>query len=112
MECAYSVRFILILDRSLSMGSNVERIMRDIMPRVCERLRVPRHAKVCVVAFDSSVEIQRLTVDEIRTCGLKAEGLTRMAKAVELAFAEILKDVTGTVPKISTMLNIKRGLNI
>jgi hypothetical protein len=80
-----TVGLVVILDRSGSMSTNVQRFLRRLLPPICDRLNVPQDGQVAVCAFDHTCQVWRLTRAEMLASRLDAGGRTFMAPAVRAA---------------------------
>lgn len=74
---------IIILDRSGSMGENVEYIVQIILPAFFEKLSYKSDEIIHLITFDSRCEYFNLCVKEFANLGISCQGCTSMVPAVE-----------------------------
>lgn len=74
---------VVILDRSGSMGQNVERIARNILPKFFEKLNYKSDEIIHLITFDSVIEYYNLTVGNFVDFEIQCQGCTYMKGAVE-----------------------------
>lgn len=74
---------IVILDRSGSMGDEVERFVNRILPTVFEKLDYDQNEKIYLITFDSETEKIETTVKDLSKLDVKYRGCTNMAGAVQ-----------------------------
>lgn len=94
--------FIIILDRSGSMGHHVKNIVNNILPEILNRLGYSNTDKIRLITFDSNVEQFDLTSDELRISSVSCRGSTHMSHAV-LALNKHLKSVNSDKFRILTV---------
>ena len=87
-EKSNNIELIMIVDRSGSMGSYYNKIFKNVMPLLLEKIHYPQNKKVHFITFDSVIEYRKITKDEFLNSGNEnARGCTYM-KGV---FAELEK---------------------
>lgn len=72
----------VILDRSGSMGCNVNRIVTKVLPEVFNKLNYTSENKISIIAFDSSVTIEHHNISTLKNSKLRSCGTTYMEGAV------------------------------
>ena len=77
------VETIIILDRSGSMGQEVNKIVTQIIPKVLQGLNYDDSKPVHLITFDSEIEYKYMTKKEFEVCKMSARGCTYMAKVFE-----------------------------
>lgn len=88
----------ILLDRSGSMGQNVHRLTHDIIPMMLTKLGYTNE-QITLITFDTSIEVYKKTITELKTEPLHSRGLTYFAKAI-LKLSEI---ITGSRVRILTI---------
>jgi hypothetical protein len=75
---------VVILDQSGSMGSEVERITRVLLPAMLKRLHYQKDDEIILIAFSDSATCVPLTVAELTSHKIGARGGTCMAKGLDM----------------------------
>jgi hypothetical protein len=73
---------IIIFDRSGSMGSNVQKLYNEILPKVFEKLNYSANDNITALLFDSNLNIYHETIDTMKNRYVRSGGCTYMTKAV------------------------------
>lgn len=77
-----SVHTIVVLDRSGSMGNNVERLVNRVLPQLFERLQYAAQDPITLFAFDNEARTVESTVQELKQVRMVAGGATHMSTAL------------------------------
>lgn len=85
------VKMCFIIDRSGSMGTSFERLLKKILPPFMQKIGVPHEDHATVIAFDHTLQVQEMTRRDMQQSRLVAGGRTYMAPAVKAAAREILQ---------------------
>lgn len=75
---------IIVMDRSGSMGSEAQRLVQEIFPLFLKKLSYKPENLIHLITFDSSSELNEVTLDELPDLNISARGSTLMRDAVEL----------------------------
>ena len=73
---------IVILDRSGSMGQNVSRLLRTVIPDALNNLGLSDETLIHLITFDSRVEYFHKPISFFKTCDIHAQGCTQMTQAI------------------------------
>lgn len=73
---------VVILDRSGSMGYQVSRIVKDILPSFLTGLGYEESSKITLLAFDNRTLAGEMSVSQLRTSPMRSGGSTYMSTAI------------------------------
>lgn len=73
---------VIIVDRSGSMGGNVEYIINKVLPAFFNRLAYKPDDKIHLITFEGGVEYYKMTVKSLGSSQLRSGGSTYMGPAV------------------------------
>ena len=91
---------IVILDRSGSMGSQVETLVNDYIPDLMTRLGYER---ISLITFDTFPEVfHSMTVEKLRSCGIRSRGCTYFERAID-QLTVMLKKSNSTCFRVLTI---------
>lgn len=96
---------IIILDRSGSMGSQVERLYNKIIPGVLLSLGYKDDSEIHVITFDSETQLIKTTVKEMTSYKISCRGCTRMQDAIVM----LEKTMAGIDKQSYRVLSISDG---
>lgn len=82
--------FMVLIDRSGSMGSSFERLFNRILPAVVRKLKIPKDERITIVAFDHTIRTHILTCSEMQSLRVYSGGRTYMAPGVRAIADAIL----------------------
>jgi hypothetical protein len=82
---------VVILDQSGSMGSEVGRITRVLLPAMLKRLHYQKDDEIILIAFSDAATCVPLTVAELTSHKISARGGTCMAKGLDMLIKYIPK---------------------
>lgn len=74
---------IIILDRSGSMGQNVNRVVTNVLPRFLELVNYPIEKKITLITFDSQTNVYKMNRDELKNSRMNCQGCTYMERSIK-----------------------------
>ena len=78
------IKTIVILDVSGSMGDWVPLVVKDILPKVFQKLNYKNNEKITLLAFDSDCELFNLKIKDLKNSELECRGGTYLCPTLKI----------------------------